>query len=567
MTCLTRKHLYAAACLAAVFCMAVPSPARAQPTEIPSNADAGRIGIEKDRLPTPDTAVPAPAVSASLPSVPVPAGAGELRFVLKAVDVKGAAAFPDEQLKGVYSSYLGQEITLETVYNIAAAITARYREAGYFLSLAYVPEQEIEDGAITLQVAEGYVGEVELDASVRRFDVVQRAIDGLVARRPLKSAEMESFLLRMNDLPGYSFKGVLGSMQDGPEGAVRLSLVHAEKDAKGSLGFDNYASRYLGPHEVSASYGGSFASLQQTDLSLLTSLPLKKLNYAGVTHSVPLFPSFFLKLGAGYSRAEPGYTLENFDVETSSKSLNIGFSYQWMRQRDRNLSLELMLDGRNTDSDIVNAPFTRDRVRALRASASFDVFDAWSGYNAATVRLSCGLDALGASERGGLLLSRAQARPDFTKIEASFSRLQSIGSDWSFLFAASGQKASGPLFSSEEFGYGGQSFGRAYDASEITGDHGLAGSLELRFGGWSELSPVALQPYAFYDIGAVWNDDAGEPARETGASAGIGLRGFTKNGFSGNLGVAIPLSRSVETPLYGQNGKNPRFLLQISREF
>lgn len=130
------------------------------------------------------------------------------------------------------------------------------------------------------------------------------------------------------------------------------------------------------------------------------------------------------------------------------------------------------------------------------------------------------------------------------------------------LTSAEGQLASGALFSSEEFGYGGQVFGRAYDASEIMGDHGLAGALELRYEGLEMLAPARLVPYAFYDVGVVWNVDPGEEQRASGSSVGLGVRLDLPWGFSGTLGVAQSLTREASAPLYG-DGSAPRFLLDL----
>ena len=63
-----------------------------------------------------------------------------------------------------------------------------------------------------------------------------------------------------------------------------------------------------------------------------------------------------------------------------------------------------------------------------------------------------------------------------------------------------------PLFSSEEFAVGGRVIGRGYDNGEILGDKGMGLSAELQY-----LTPVyrdfSFQPYAFYDVGKVWNVD------------------------------------------------------------
>jgi hemolysin activation/secretion protein len=547
----------------------LPSAALAQ--VIPGPADAGRIRPE-EKLIVPDRSqdrqVTVPAVS---PAAPIPEGARKIHFTLNSVNIEGATAFTPEELADIYASYIGKKISLDTAYAMAGAITERYRDAGYFLSLAHVPNQSIKKGVIILRVIEGYIGKVELTEEVGDNHVVQGYIDRLTAQRPVKSDEVESFLLRLNDLPGYSFRAVLSPMGKNEEGPTKLILKPAEKDGRGSISFDNYSSRFLGPNELSASYSTSLLPFQQTTVSALTSLPADKLRYGTLGHTVVIAPELTLELNGGITKAYPGYTLKSVDIDSTATSASLSLNYQWIRQRQENLALKFMFDGRDVVSDILGTPLTRDHIRAVRAGATYDASDDWRGYNIANVTLSQGIDGLGASQKDDINLSRPGAAPDFAKLELSLSRLQGITDDWSLLVAASGQLAPGTLYSSEQFGYGGQAFGRAYDASEITGDQGIAGSLELRYSGLNELMGVGqaltLKPYGVYDIGAVWNEATGQPKRESGASAGIGLRFDTAWHQTGNIGLAWPLTRDIATPVYGGGANGPRILLQIGQEF
>jgi len=203
----------------------------------------------------------------------------------------------------------------------------------------------------------------------------------------------------------------------------------------------------------------------------------------------------------------------------------------------------------------------------VKASANFERADSWRGVLNAAFTVTQGIDGMGSSEPGDISVSRVQAKPDFTKAELSVSRMQAITDDWSALLSASGQYASGPLYSSEEYGYGGQSFGRAYDSSEITGDHGVSAAVELRYSAWSTPEPVGIEPYVFYDMGVVWNDDIAQPSRDSGMSAGAGVRATTDFGMSGNLGLAYPLTREISAPIYGSHTQGPRVLLQIAQSF
>ncbi len=535
-------------------------------------SDEGRVKpLEKMTMPDRGTTAPHMVAPEEPLATPAPKEAKSIHFTLNAVEIKGMTAFAPEQMAEAYAEYLHQPVTLDVAWVIADRITAQYRNAGYFLSRAYVPEQHIKEGVITIGVVEGYIGKVELPdgAEVKDYRVVRAYINRVLAQKPITMDALESMLLRVNDLPGYHFQAVLSPLREkgGDEAAVKLSLTPSKKDGKGSVTFDNLSSRFLGPNEVSATYATSLLPLQQTTVSGLSSVMEDKLRYGIIAHTMTVAPDLTLELNGGVTKANPGYTLEPFEIDSLSTSLGASLNYQWVRQRRENLALKLALDGRDVRTNILHTPLTRDHIRALRLSATADRQDSWRGYNTASVTLSQGIDGLGASKKGELNLSRGDAVPDFRKAEMSLSRLQGITDDWSLLASASGQTASGTLYSSEQFGYGGQAFGRAYDASEITGDKGVGAALELRYGGLNVGEFIRPQPYAFYDIGRVWNSSAGQPKEASGSSAGAGVRFTTPWHQTGNIGLAWPLSRDIATPIYGASEQGPRILLQLGQEF
>jgi hemolysin activation/secretion protein len=545
----------------------IVTPCVALAVDIPGSADVGRIRPAQKA----PSVIHAPGSSVAPPSgamtMPIPKGAKAIRFTLKEVKLDGVTAFTPTQIEDIYTPYLGKEITLDIAYMFAGAITERYRNAGYFLSLAYVPNQEIGSGVLVLKVVEGYVSEVDIESSARANPVIRDYIDTLTVQKPLTSQAMESFLLRLNDLPGYSFSGVLSALNGGTEGAVKLTVERLKKEGSGTLTIDNNSSRFLGPHEGTLSYSTSLLPLHQTTVSGLSSIPTRPMHYISLEHSAVVMPDITLTLNGAITEATPGFTLTPYEIESSSTFISGSIGYQWIRQRDENLSLKLALDSRDSSTDLLGFALTRDHIRALRATATYDGTDRWYGSNTANLTISRGISGLGASKKGALDISRAEAVPDFTKAELSLTRAQGLTNDWSLFLSGQMQRASGPLFSSEEFGYGGQTFGRAFDASEITGDHGINGSLELRYSHWGDLQPVSFQPYAFYDVGAAWNDDLGQAKKASGSSAGVGLRAFSEAGVSGNVGLAWPLNREISTPLYNRDPTDPRIIFQINKSF
>jgi len=62
------------------------------------------------------------------------------------VNVDGSTVFSQAQLSRYFESYLATEIDRGKLVQMADAITARYRQAGYLLSYAMVPSQNVEAG-------------------------------------------------------------------------------------------------------------------------------------------------------------------------------------------------------------------------------------------------------------------------------------------------------------------------------------------------------------------------------------------------------------------------------------
>jgi hemolysin activation/secretion protein len=499
---------------------------------------------------------------------PPPAGAHLLRFVLKGIVIKGATAFPTKKLSSLYAKRIGTNVTLEEVYAIADALSRLYQEEGYLLSRAYIPDQQIQNGIIEIRVIEGYVADVVTEGVTARAALVERYIRAIKAGRPAKAAQIETAVLGLGGIYGYSFRTIFSPAPQQPEGAVTLTL-QAERVWREpcTLSADNFASRYTGPQQIATSCAFNLVPGQQTSFSILSGLPLagQRMLSGTAGHKIQLAPYLTLDIDGGSSRVRPGYTIQRFDIDSRSTSGSVALSWQFIQQRDHNLSVQIAFDAKNSRSTTVrDAVLMEDRIRAIRLALMWSMSDSLAGYNTARLTLSQGLNALGASQAGDRNVSRAGARPDFRKVELILSRLQNIGERLSFLTSTKVQWTSTRLYSSEQAGYGGQDYGRAYDSSDLTADKGANASIEIRYS-IGEGSPVRFQPYLFYDYGVVAN--ASVPATHHASSAGGGVRFETRWRQSGNLGIAFPIGRPISTPIYGGSNKSPRLLFQATQSF
>jgi hemolysin activation/secretion protein len=558
-------RFYIARIAIAVFLSGISSKLAAlEPLQGP--ADAGRVET-RPPMQLPKYLLPGLVIPEPKSQLDLPPEFKMLRFRLKSVKLEGAKAIPEAELAAIYGEDINQSIPLSRMWEIAEKISQHYQQKGYFLSRAYVPAQELDmEGSFTIHVVEGYIGRITIDPELPRQDLFKALITPLILKTPIDAQTIETFMLRMNDLPGYSFFGTLRALPEGEEGAVELRIEHKPKEAQGSVTINNYGSVFLGPNQQRVTYQDAIVPLQQTTVSVSSTLPAREMKYASIIQEVPLAPAWKLELAADYVSAHPGDALKPNDINSTSTSKSVGVHYQLLRERDENVSITAKIEHKNVASNFLGtSPLTRDWLRVLRGGVAYDVADRWGGQNVVTLDISRGLKMWGASEAGEQNLSRIDATPHFTKLEFSALRQQPLDTDFTLTGRLRGQWSSRPLYSSEQIGFGGPAMGRAYDASEITGDHGINGSLEMRHQGWALAEALRLSPYIFAELGKVWkiNSERGDNAA---ASVGFGSQWSIASRATMDIALALPVSRPAANPTYG-NGRNPRILAQITVAF
>jgi hemolysin activation/secretion protein len=296
-----------------------------------------------------------------------------------------------------------------------------------------------------------------------------------------------------------------------------------------------------------------------------------KLNFASLAYDSAIgSEGMRWTLNSTYVRSRPGpaANLAASDLQTKSIAGGLQLDYPLLRSREQNLYLRSSLTSFDGRSEFILADVSDDHIRAARVGLNYDRADSWRGVNTLDVEYSHGLNALGAREQGSPTspLSRVNGRTDFSKITWYAARLQSLGGPWSSLFAVTGQQAFATLLAPELFSFGGELFGRGYDAAEIAGDSGEAAKAELRFSGTKPQFVVpAYTFYEFFDWGEIRvRQPINEPAREVASSCGLGLRlSGDRNLWQAFLEVAKPINRDVAA----EGNRRPRvyFGVQVNR--
>ena len=512
---------------------------------VPPSVEAGRVPQRYREAPTPKSLPRTDGIV--LPSTVPPENASSLSLNISRFEITGSTVFSNDDCADLTEPLLHRSISLSEVYALAAKITARYGQAGYVLSRAVVPPQELSrHGAIVhLRIVEGYVDEVIWPdgIKVRYRDFFSDYAARIVASRPVNIKVIERELLLASDLPGLNFSSMFKPSATTANASTLIVTMHekpisveASIDNRGSKGRGPWqaqaagtASNWLGLHEaITAKYATAVPSMDQLQF------------VQGTWHQVLTSDGLSFTFDGSYNTGIPGLgALQAINYDSKGLLFNAALAYPVIRSRDENLALSGIAFVEGVSSTALNSPFTNDRIRGVRARMDYDNADTRGGINQLQITLSQGIDGLGSTSNANPIPSRAGGRVDFTKIEALASRTQQLSSvlpGLSLYGAIYGQYAGDPLLTSEQCSYGGKVFGRAFDPSALTGDNCVTSLLELRY---DLVIPgnvfTRTQLYGFVDHGYLNREttSVGTPTDQWGSSAGAGLRLGWRDNISG----------------------------------
>ena len=486
-------------------------------------------------------------------------------FVLRHVAVTGASAIPPGQLATAYQPYVGKNVSQADLAAIAAAISDCYRAAGFHLTRAIVPPQDIQDGQVRVQVVEGGITDVVLKGEGAEQFGVRALLNPVIAEQPSRLMTLERQLMLINARPGVRITDTALEEIGVASGHFRLVIFLQTWHLYSSFGLDNLGSAAVGPWQTySTAAFNSYLVPGDTLAVNLSTTPgdVRQLAFGRLSYDVPIGTDG-LRVGASgvYSEVWPGDWRHAYNDNTKTETFEMRASYSPLQSQRSTLTLTAATSFSNVSESDVFGPIYYDKIRTFNLTTDYRLQDNFGGTNYLTVLWRQGLDILGASHKGDDFLSRDGASEKFSALNFWFTRYQTITDAWSVKLAAAGQVASGPLFLSQQFYLGGAAFGRGYGSAEISGDNGIAGSLELRFD--QKLNYQYLtgyQLYGFADAGTAWNDGFRPADGLALTSAGAGVRFFFGPDLQADIGVAVPLSyRAWDNP-----ARNARLLFSLS---
>jgi hemolysin activation/secretion protein len=485
-------------------------------------------------------------------------GAGP-RFIVKKIVVKGNTLIDDAVLAPVLEVGDGLEVTLGILHLMAHEITALYAMNGYILTRAYVPEQEIENGIVTIQVVEGKLGKIEVGGNekFKREEILAR-LQPLQDNPALKESTLEKYLLGLNAIQGLEVKAVLKPGE--VFGTSDLTLkVEESRPYRIAFDADNFGSRFTGEQRYGLT--GEIGSL----LRLGDSLYIRGVK--SDQDQVYINPSYTIPIGPYGTNATLSYIFTDFNLGGNLVALNAGgraniftmdVTHSLIRGRSSEFHLSLGGEIRNFENDLAGTLSSDDKLRDAYLAAGGFFKDPLRARTFYTLRLQQGFSESDVSDP---LNSRFQGRGDTLISSFDVTRYQStfIGKTY-LMIKARGQVASKRVLSPDLFAIGGFGSVRGYPLAEAAGDNGFFVSAELVIPFPFKVTVIknprkiqldqVLSLFAFLDHGQVFikNRQPGENDRELNG-VGLGMRIYIPP-----LGInypAVSFSLAYGFPVFG----------------
>jgi hemolysin activation/secretion protein len=513
-----------------VVALAVPGFARAQ--AVP---DAGSLlqQIEKQQH------NPLPPKSAPLFAPPPPMQSlGGATVTVKSFRFTGNTLLTEKQLLTVVNGFTDRPLDFAELQNAAIAVATAYRQAGWVVR-AYLPQQDITGGTVSIQIVEAKFGTVRVEGGAKRVSAAR--LKGIVETSqvpgtPVNAAALDRALLLIDDLPGLRATGRLAEGQNQAE----TDLVVAALDGPlvtGSVTADNTGERATGPGRLIADVSVN-SPLKLGDRADVVLLGSRGSNYERAAYSLPAGSNGW-RVGVNASHLNYKIITSEFsalDAHGTSTTAGVEANYPLLRSRLRNLYVAVNLDDKRFDNESASVTTTRYSVQSASVGMYGNLFDSLGGggANNASITLVQGNDKLSGSPNEAADALTARTAGSFQKLRFSAAREQVVTDRFSLYAGLSGQAASKNLDSSEKFYLGGSGGVRAYPANEAGGAQGVLLNIEAR-----ERLPANFNATAFVDLGSVQvnknNDISGAATPNSEQLKGMGL----SLGWTANFGLSL----------------------------
>lgn len=491
-----------------------------------------------------------------------------IKVTVKEFKFEGNHVLTSTDLLNALEPLMNREITLTQLKSSLDIIAALYQARG-FLATATLPEQDITDGLVQINIVEAIFGGTKFKGEAGKdFSRIRPGrIESIVANqspvgKPLDQAGVDRALALVQRMSGFS---VTANYQLGQtDGTTDLLATVKDKNLlTASLSADNSGGRYTGWDKQMLGIGLQ-SPLRLGDQLDFTTVHSRGTDYLGLAYKMPVGASGLqLGVNASYMEYEFVVLLEgNLQPYGRSSSFGWNASYPMYLSRTSSVISSLSADQKHfvnrtrQEGDVAKVSDYKVNVVSYVLSGShFDNFLAGAQTSAS---LDFGFGVVDYDRSPGDSKQNdkdgANTQGHFKRLKWNINRNQFLTDTWSLNFDLTGQAADRNLDSSEKFYLGGMTGVRAYPTSEGSGSDGYLAKLELK-----KYLPWNFSMSAFVDSGYIrqyhittsGNGDSPLPAEETSPNA------YRLEGRGLTVAWNGPYNASVKATYAHRFGHNP----------
>jgi len=491
-----------------------------------------------------------------------PAASEQPRFDVWEIQVEGSALIPATVIEKAVYPHLGPDRDIDDVEAARTAVESAFREAGFATVLVNIPEQDVDNGIVRLEVLEGRVERLRVIGS-RYFSLgrIKSGVPSLANGRSPNLPQVQRELAALNKAsPDRKISPVLKPGRS--PGTVDVDLKVEDKlPVHGGLELNDEFIRNTTRLRLNASL--RYDNLWQREHS------------AGVSFQLTPEDPSEVKVFSGTYLFRPGIQdllVVLYGVKSASEVTALGGGGGGVGVLGNGVivgarvikplptlgnvyhNLTLGLDYKDFQDTVspVNGTGFETPISYTKFNVGYGGFVIDEQH---TIRFNLdgnfGVRGLGNTVQE-FTNKRFQDTPNYFYLRGDGAWEGTLYAGAELLLEFAGQVSSGPIIGNEQFSIGGASSVRGYFETQGLVDHGVNGRLELRspslIGDIESPWLTALKLASFVEAGHGRTVDPlpGQDEAFSLASTGLGLRLAAPHGLSSRIDWAVPLIENSE---------------------
>ena len=488
-------------------------------------------------------------------------------FDIYEFQIDGNSVLESRDIEKLVYPMLGPGKTIADVEKAQTVLEQAYRDAGYATVRVDIPEQDVKENVVHLQVVEATIDRMRIKGS--RYFSLGHIRESLPALAEGKVPHMPSIQQQLTEFNKASADRTITPVARAGQtpGTTEWELkvedklpLHASVEMNSrntptttytrmaaSVRYDNLWQKY---HSISMQYQTSPQNNNEVEV------------IAG-TYVMPLWDGWKAALyGVGTNSTNFAAVLGGSTILGAGQIYGLRLIKPLPETKDYFHTFTVGVDykdfGQNTFSPIVTssapatyAPFTarydgtwkHDEGQTVFGIEANVLFRGMGNSQEEFTEKRSSPDTVSANKK------KPGARTDYAYLGVDFEHRQKLPYDTLALGRMSGQVASGMLINNEQFTSGGMRSVRGYHEVEVLGDHGVSGSLEfytpkLAMEDWDFADELRALVFLDAARASVIHQTNQQPNYYDIASSGAGLKWQLWKHFNGELYWSYPFSKT-----------------------